>query len=845
MNTSRLRLIQSRSTLSQTAALAAALCTGCADGGELPLDESETEDGDVSAEDSEPETPDRAVPENGERADPDQVLSPRPADPSIEEGLGVLGVGQLAANQALIHDAQTGYEIRTFHEVDGWAVIDGDIILGDYADLIQGQRGVYDSGRAWPCGTVYYYFEDQGEYATTLSVRLKFRDGVELVNAATGVRFVELTKEPNAGFGFIRVKERHDGKNSGYAEGIGFQGGEQGIVVPDSFEVGNMAHEILHSLGLKHAHQQVDREDFVTYHDECVIPGKENSFDIYGDDPDEQEWLSTPYDYDSIMHYSSWQFCLKDEEDECVCPPLTLDPGYTCEIAECSGDEITSANREQLSQGDIDTVAALYDPVIPSTYQNFQDDAGHAIAHGDFNKDGYPDVVLGVPGMDTGATNAGGFEVFLGHEEGFTACGGMNQSGAGAVEAFDNAGRALATGDFDGDGYDDLAVGVPYEDHDSQSASNAGAISIYMGTDEGLSPDRSVLQTDIGWASEPSDMFGAALVAGDFDDDGDDELAVTSLYEASGSGPKEGYVAVLRRNGNGSWTRTQSLHQEMVGEVVVPGGGGVWNPAPLGDANDWERFGGALAAGDLNDDGIDDLIVGAPRDRVEGKSNVGSVYLFQADSDQSATFKPWIRVDQRSIGSDESGDYFGSSMAAIDFDGSGSLDLVVGAPGEDVGSTVNAGWLFLFRVESNNGIYDFSGAGQGTGSSEPHDDFGAAIACLSDDPDALFVVGSPGEQPQGESARTGMAFTFESGPGGPTAEDNITHADVLSWGLSSDEFGFALTAFEGGDWYGRDYVVVGAPEFDSDRGAAFVYRLVGGELSYLETLRRGSVTVDD
>src|SRR5207244_3597033 len=87
----------------------------------------------------------------------------------------------------------------------------------------------------------------------------------------------------------------------------------------------------------------------------------------------------------------------------------------------------------------------------------------------DFNGDGYGDLGVGVPGEGVGtAAAAGAVNVLYGTASGLTADFSelwhqSRPSVADSVEADDHFGAAIATGDFDGDGYDDLAVGVPDE----------------------------------------------------------------------------------------------------------------------------------------------------------------------------------------------------------------------------------------------------------------------------------------------------------------------------------------------------------------------------------------------
>jgi hypothetical protein len=150
---------------------------------------------------------------------------------------------------------------------------------------------------------------------------------------------------------------------------------------------------------------------------------------------------------------------------------------------------------------------------VPGTAE--RDDAfGAALAKGDFNGDMRFDVAVGVPGEAVGSdAQAGAINVLYGSPGGLTGAGSQlfTQHNPEPVDLF---GASLATGDFDGDGFFDLAVGAPIERIGSQQS--AGAVSVFYasgGPGGVVTPGPAFFQGSggLGGTAEAFDFFGAAL----------------------------------------------------------------------------------------------------------------------------------------------------------------------------------------------------------------------------------------------------------------------------------------------------------------------------------------------
>lgn len=322
----------------------------------------------------------------------------------------------------------------------------------------------------------------------------------------------------------------------------------------------------------------------------------------------------------------------------------------------------------------------------------------------DFNGDGFSDVAIGVPSEDLGAAeDAGIVHVLYGAPDGLVTLANeiWNQdstAGApifGTAETGDRFGEELATGDFDRDGFADLAIAAPGEDFGS-APNDVGQVHILYGSSNGLSGSGNELlwqeaQLDgaqVKDKAEEDDRFGFALAVGNFGKSRADDLAVGIPGENPSGTHEGGAVAIFYSNAEGmSAAGNQLIHQDSVkgGERVKNG------------SEDDDQLGDDLVAGNFGKSTHDDIAVAASNETIGTKANAGAVNVIYG-AKKGATLEGnqiWHQdVSREGVsiqGRSEDDDHFGLFMAAGDFGKSEQEELAVGVVGETVSGIERAG----------------------------------------------------------------------------------------------------------------------------------------------------------
>ena len=331
------------------------------------------------------------------------------------------------------------------------------------------------------------------------------------------------------------------------------------------------------------------------------------------------------------------------------------------------------------------TAVALVAASLPVLIAGPATAAGPGYLQWDFDKNGHADLAVGAAGETVGsATAAGKVAIFMASNSGtyHDSTDWTQDMLGGAAEGNpqdggDQFGYAMTSGDYDGDGYADLAVAANREDYGSGTSAlkDVGIVTVIWGGPDGLTSTGAVnLRFNVNGVETANSFAGDALASGDMDGDDRDELAVGA--------PGVELVKVYK-GVNGAANRASfGGVSTSLSEYNLPG------DKHLGDL-----FGETLAMGDFNADGKADLAIGAPYDADDRHYSVGAVTIVPGGGTNGpdiAAAKRWT-PDSAGISSaphtftvNDMPDNFGRTLGVGNFGGDAADDLAVGIPGSPV-----------------------------------------------------------------------------------------------------------------------------------------------------------------
>ena len=400
-------------------------------------------------------------------------------------------------------------------------------------------------------------------------------------------------------------------------------------------------------------------------------------------------------------------------------------------------------------------------PGIPDVAEP-EDSMGDNVVAGDFDADGFADLAVSSSYEDVGAIeNAGAVDVIYGTASGLSGARAQRwtQDSPGILDQSEDSdilgvgdGQNMATGDLNGDGYDDLVIGAGWEEINGQGI--AGGVNVIYGSPTGLTAtgNQHWSQDSPGILdqSESIDFFGGYdNSVGDFNADGYDDMASGASFENNFTGAVNviyGSAGGLTSAGNQFWTQN--------------------SPGVLGEDAEYQYFGDASAAGDVNADGYDDLIVGAHN---------GVHVLFGSTSGLTAAGDQLISQSSPGISgtTDPAGDEWATDMATGDFNKDGVDDLILAAPNEDPLGLHDAGEAHVIYGSAGVGLVAagnrrFSQDSPGIpGKAEPDDLFGFRVVAHDFNGDGYDDVGTSAGSEDGTNVpEMGALHAIYGGPSG-------------------------------------------------------------------------------
>ncbi len=437
-----------------------------------------------------------------------------------------------------------------------------------------------------------------------------------------------------------------------------------------------------------------------------------------------------------------------------------------------------------------------------------------SVVTGDFNHDGVADLAIGAPNQTVnGSANSGQVQILYGSHNGVYKVGLVETNNqllsqaslVGTAQSNENFGFSLAAGDFNRDGIVDLAVGAP--GHTVNGASGAGAVYILFGSATGIKTTGFQVWTQdsakILDVAESGDKFGSALAVGDFNGDRFLDLAIGAPNERVGTNSNAGGVNIIYGTSGGlKAKKNQFFTQATTGMVGGIGSG--------------DLFGSALAAGDFDANGFQDLAIGAPGQTVSGNASAGAVNVLYGRRAglKTANNQFWTAASAGMQGILNADANFGFALATGDFNGDNRSELAIGAPGENiaqradgsVGPTSNAGAVHVLfgsttrLTVTNNQLWNENVTGI-TSQVASGDQFGAALSAgqFNSDHVADLAIGIPNEDGTVTDEGGVRVMYGERGTGLRTTNAQLFNGGSLGGAVAGDHIGQSLAS---GDFNG-------------------------------------------
>ncbi len=469
---------------------------------------------------------------------------------------------------------------------------------------------------------------------------------------------------------------------------------------------------------------------------------------------------------------------------------------------------------------------------------NRKDYSGSSVSAGDINGDGYDDVIIGAHGADPNGNKSGSTYVVFGKASGFSRTMELSELDGSdgfridGVNRKDYSGISVSSaGDIDGDGYDDIIISTPYADLNGY---NSGVTYVVFGKASGFSRTMELSELDgsdgfrINGENARDESGYSVSSVGDFNGDGYDDIIIGAPDAVpKGSYSGSSYVVFGKESGFGRVIELSELD----------GSDGF----RIDGENRGDRSGSSVSsAGDVNDDGYDDIIIGASYGgRDEGHSYIiyGHATSVTDADEGNASF---VVTSDGDINAAVAGDVLTVGLISSDPDGNGTFSYQWYRDGADIAGATGTRYTIPEDYDGNS-IYVVVRYTDGSGVDETITASGIIVPLPADNDDdasedPVNITYTMTQAPTGVSLTrgdvalsVGETFTYQDVQGGWVALTVNDENALSGLKLTTDDGADANPAEISLDIEVREVADIAAPE-------------VGNDLDYSEN--EGSLVID-